>query len=113
MAVAGAPGQGGAYVAIMDKFGLTPRRSREEAQGGCAGQRPIAREWANAGAGEPPAPAHSDYIPSTLFETSTLTATRRFCALPSGVLLSASGSAVAIPVGVSIRHGFQPQACWR
>src|SRR5690606_15229012 len=41
--------------------------------------------------------------PSTLLLTRMFTATRRFCALPSGVVLSASGSASAIPVGVSIR----------
>jgi len=43
------------------------------------------------------------YSPSTALLTSTFTATRRFCALPSGVLLSASGSAFAMPVGVSMR----------
>ncbi len=41
--------------------------------------------------------------PSTLLLTSTFTATRRFCALPSGVKLLARGSALAIPVGVSTR----------
>ncbi len=41
--------------------------------------------------------------PSTALLTRTFTATRRFCALPSGVVLSASGSAVAMPVGVSMR----------
>jgi hypothetical protein len=33
--------------------------------------------------------------------TRMFTATRRFCALPSGVSLLAAGSASAIPVGVS------------
>lgn len=43
------------------------------------------------------------YRPSTLLLTMTFTATRRFIALPSSVSLGASGSAVAIPVGVSMR----------
>ena len=42
-------------------------------------------------------------IPSTALLTRIFTATRRFCALPSAVLLSAAGSASAIPVGVSMR----------
>src|SRR5690606_36504346 len=56
----------------------------------------------NGGADRSP-PRALDQIPSRPLLTSTFTATRRFCALPNGVSLSASGSASAIPVGVSIR----------
>src|SRR4051794_13838074 len=41
--------------------------------------------------------------PSTALLTRMFTATRRFCALPSAVELSAAGSASAMPVGVSMR----------
>src|SRR5690606_10101243 len=51
--------------------------------------------------------------PSTALLTRILTATRRFCALPCGVELSATGSASDMPVGVSIRHGAQPHFCCR
>ena len=62
-----------------------------------------------AGAGPP----RAYHRPSTLLLTRMFTATRRFCALPSGVALLASGSALAMPVGVSMRYGFHPQACCR
>lgn len=61
----------------------------------------------------PPLPRRSVQNPSTALLTSTFTATRRFCALPSSVSLLASGSDSAMPVGVSTRQGFQRQACWR
>ena len=48
-------------------------------------------------------PPRAPHRPSTLLLTRMFTETRRFCALPSGVVLSAKGSASAIPVGVSIR----------
>ncbi len=56
-------------------------------------------------------PPHASHIPSRPLLTRTFTATRRFCALPSTVSLFANGSASDIPVGVSMRYGFQPQAC--
>jgi len=53
--------------------------------------------------GEHAAHPLASYRPSTALLTMIFTETRRFCALPSGVLLSASGSDSAIPVGVSMR----------
>ncbi len=48
-------------------------------------------------------PPLRSHIPSRPLLTKILTATRRFWALPWAVLLSAKGSALAIPVGVSMR----------
>lgn len=53
------------------------------------------------------------YMPSRPLLTMIFTATRRFCALPPAVSLGAAGSASDIPVGVSIRYGFQWHACCR
>ncbi len=77
---------------------------------GCNLCHPCIADAAKRGGTGPP---RVHYIPSTLLLTRMLTATRRFWALPSGVELSASGSAEAMPVGESMRHGFQPQACCR
>src|SRR5690606_12344693 len=48
-------------------------------------------------------PPRAPYRPSRPLLTRTFTATRRFCALPAAVLLSAIGSALDMPVGVSMR----------
>src|SRR5436305_1368133 len=63
---------------------------------------PIAGRLGGAACGEA-GPPRAIHIPSTLLLTRIFTATRRFWALPSGVSLLASGSALAIPVGVSMR----------
>lgn len=54
----------------------------------------------NRGGQSPPRASHR---PSSPLLTRTFTATRRFCALPWAVSLSANGSASDIPVGVSMR----------
>lgn len=90
--------------------GLTHMTPREIGQSGIRGlvvnndagaqkASPIRLDQRGVGKARPSTP----HIPSTLLLTRMFTATRRFCALPSGVLLSAKGSALAIPVGVSIR----------
>jgi hypothetical protein len=53
--------------------------------------------------GGEPSPPRASYRPSRPLLTRMLTETRRFWALPSAVSLLASGSASAMPVGVSMR----------
>ena len=55
----------------------------------------------------------ASYRPSTALLTRMLTATRRFCARPSAVELSATGSDSDMPVGVNMRYGAQPHCCCR
>jgi len=85
-----------------------PERNGRTSSGNGRGQNPAYRPSGicvhkDGPGGDRPLPARATHKPSTLLLTSTFTATRRFWALPSSVSLLAAGSALAIPVGVSMR----------